>query len=75
MIADSVRLPEDAEVYPEHEGEQPEHETDATHRLRFGREPDLSWLEFLWELCELAARGEDIRERTFGPAPASDAVA
>jgi hypothetical protein len=28
--------------------------------------PDLHWLEFLWELGEIAARGGDIRERIFG---------
>ena len=28
--------------------------------------PDPHWLEFLWELGEIAARGGDIRERIFG---------
>jgi hypothetical protein len=32
--------------------------------------PDHRWLEFLWELGELTARGEDIRERIFGRDPA-----
>jgi hypothetical protein len=30
--------------------------------------PDHRLLEFIWELGELAARGEDIRERVFAPA-------
>jgi hypothetical protein len=29
--------------------------------------PDLHWLEFLWELGEIAERGGDVRERIFGP--------
>lgn len=29
---------------------------------------DHRWLEFLWELGDLAARGDDIRERVFGDA-------
>jgi hypothetical protein len=28
--------------------------------------PDLEWLELLYELGEIAARGGDIRERVFG---------
>jgi len=28
--------------------------------------PDPRWLEFLWELGEIAARGGDIRARIFG---------
>ena len=32
--------------------------------------PDPRWLEFLWELGEIAARGGDIRHRLFGsPGP------
>jgi hypothetical protein len=31
--------------------------------------PDLRWLEFLWELGELTARGECIRSRVFGQLP------
>jgi hypothetical protein len=31
--------------------------------------PDHRLLEFVWELSELAARGEDIRERVFGAIP------
>jgi hypothetical protein len=31
--------------------------------------PDRNVLDFLWELGELAARGEDIRPRVFGAAP------
>lgn len=27
---------------------------------------DLAWLEFLWELGDLAQRGDDIRPRVFG---------
>jgi hypothetical protein len=37
--------------------------------LKFSSElapPDPRWLEFVWELGELAARGKDIRERVFG---------
>jgi hypothetical protein len=40
--------------------------------FRFARElgpPDLRVLEFVWELGELSAGGEDIRERVFGPSP------
>ena len=29
--------------------------------------PDGRWLEFVWELGERAARGEDIRPRVLGP--------
>ena len=29
--------------------------------------PDLHWLQFLWELEQIAKRGGDIRERVFGP--------
>jgi hypothetical protein len=28
--------------------------------------PDMRWLDFVWELGEIAARGGDIRERIFG---------
>jgi hypothetical protein len=28
--------------------------------------PDLRWLDFLWELGEIAERGGDIRQRLFG---------
>jgi hypothetical protein len=31
--------------------------------------PDPDWMRFMWELGELAAAGEDIRARLFGPAP------
>jgi hypothetical protein len=31
--------------------------------------PDHRWLEFLWELGELAARGQCIRPRVFGQLP------
>ena len=31
--------------------------------------PDHRMLEFVWELGELAARGEDIRDRVFGAIP------
>ena len=31
--------------------------------------PDQRWLEFLWELGELTARGECIRPRVFGQLP------
>jgi hypothetical protein len=31
--------------------------------------PDRAWLEFVWELGEAAARGEDIRPRVFGTGP------
>ncbi len=34
--------------------------------------PDRRWLDFVWELCELAAAGADIRERVFGPAEPPD---
>jgi hypothetical protein len=30
---------------------------------------DLRWLDFVYELGEIAARGGDIRERIFGDAP------
>jgi hypothetical protein len=29
--------------------------------------PDRDWLDYVWQLGELAARGEDIRERVFDP--------
>ena len=29
---------------------------------------DVRWLDYVWELGELAARGDDIRERVFGEA-------
>jgi hypothetical protein len=32
---------------------------------------DRGWLDFLWELGELAARGEDVRERVLGPSAAA----
>jgi hypothetical protein len=37
--------------------------------------PDYRLLEFLWELGERAACGEDIRERVFGPIPSLDTSA
>jgi hypothetical protein len=37
--------------------------------------PDYRLLEFLWELGERAACGEDIRERVFGPVPSLDTSA
>ncbi len=43
--------------------------------FRFSSElgpPDPNVLNFVWELGELSARGEDIRERVFGRSPASD---
>jgi hypothetical protein len=41
-----------------------------TSGIRYSTElgpADRHWLEFFWELGERAARGEDIRERVFGP--------
>jgi hypothetical protein len=35
--------------------------------------PDRNVLGFLWELGEIAARGEDIRNRVFGPPPEATA--
>src|SRR4051794_4063763 len=35
------------------------------------RVPDRRWLEFVWEIGELAARGEDVRERVLGPQSAA----
>jgi hypothetical protein len=32
---------------------------------------DRGWLDFLWELGELAACGEDVRERVLGPSAAA----
>jgi hypothetical protein len=32
-----------------------------------GGPPDRPWLDFLWELGELASHGNDIRLRLFGP--------
>jgi hypothetical protein len=29
--------------------------------------PDLRWLNFVYELSDIAARGGDVRERIFGP--------
>lgn len=29
--------------------------------------PDPPWLDFLWELGEIAERGGDVRKRIFGP--------
>ncbi len=37
-------------------------------------QPDAAWLDFMWELGERAARGEDIRSRVFGPSGLSDAA-
>jgi hypothetical protein len=48
-----------------------------TSGLRFPAElgpPDARVLEFLWELGELAARGEDIRGRVFGAPPEAEAA-
>ena len=36
--------------------------------------PDPRWLEFLWELGEIAARGGDIRHRLFGSPGRSGAL-
>lgn len=36
--------------------------------------PDPRWLEFLWELGEIAARGGDIRPRLFGSSGPSGAL-
>jgi hypothetical protein len=33
-------------------------------------QPDRAWLDFVWEIGELAARGEDVRGRVLGPQPA-----
>jgi hypothetical protein len=34
--------------------------------------PDRPWLDFVWELGELAARGEDVRGRVFGAVSPGD---
>jgi hypothetical protein len=36
--------------------------------------PDMRWLNFVWELGEIAARGDDIRDRIFGPSGAVEAI-
>jgi hypothetical protein len=36
--------------------------------------PDRRWLDFLWELGEIAARGGDIRQRLFGSPGSSGAL-
>jgi hypothetical protein len=36
--------------------------------------PDMRWLDFVWELGEIAARGGDIRERIFGLPGALEAI-
>ena len=41
-----------------------------TSGFRFGSEtpvPDRAYLDYLWELGEMNARGQDIRESIFGP--------
>jgi hypothetical protein len=45
-------------------------------RLSFSRElvPDTRLLEFLWELGEIAARGDDIRPRLFDSPSASPSL-
>ena len=42
--------------------------------MTFSREmaPDPRWIEFLWELGEIASRGDDIRHRLFGSPSALD---
>jgi hypothetical protein len=37
--------------------------------------PDYRLLDFIWELGERVARGEDIRERVFGPIPSAETSA
>jgi hypothetical protein len=48
-----------------------------TRGLRFPAElgpPDARVLDYLWELGELAARGEDLRGRVFGEDPEAEAA-
>jgi hypothetical protein len=40
--------------------------TDGVGRMSYACRPDPDALEFIWELGEIAARGEDIRGRLFG---------
>ena len=40
--------------------------TDGIGRMPYAFQPDPDELQFIWELGEIAARGEDIRGRLFG---------